>query len=299
MSRSPIQFFNRVTRQVETESVYGEKPLRFIYENPLGAVALHALVKKAAFSRWYGRRMDSAASAAQIQPFIETYGLDPEEFREPVSEFRSFNDFFHRKLKPEARPVDADPTVIVLPADGRHLVIPDLSQCRDFMVKGLRFDIAALLGDTGQATRYEKGAMLISRLCPTDYHRFHFPCDGLSGTARLINGPLYSVSPIALLRRPSILWENKRYITRIRTDRLGEVAFLEVGATCVGSVVHTSRPGQVVRKGDEKGYFRFGGSCVITLFEAGRIQFDADLLEHSAEGREVYARMGDRAGQLC
>jgi phosphatidylserine decarboxylase len=299
MSRPPIQFFNRVTRQVETESVYGEKPLRFIYENPLGAVALHALVKKAAFSRWYGRRMDSAASAAQIQPFIETYGLDPEEFREPVSEFRSFNEFFYRRLKPEARPVDADPAVITLPADGRHLVIPDLSQCRDFMVKGVRFDIAALLGDTGQATRYEKGAMLISRLCPTDYHRFHFPCDGLSGTPRLINGPLYSVSPIALLRRPGILWENKRYITRIRTDRLGEVAFLEVGATCVGSVVHTSRPGQVVRKGDEKGYFRFGGSCVITLFEVGRIRFADDLLEHSAKGREVYARMGECAGQLC
>jgi phosphatidylserine decarboxylase len=100
------------------------------------------------------------------------------------------------------------------------------------------------------------------------------------------------------MKRPSILWENKRYLTRLRTDHLGEVVFLEVGATCVGSVVHTARPGQFVAKGDEKGYFRFGGSCVITLFEPGKINFSEDLLEHSAAGREVYARMGDVAGSM-
>lgn len=298
MPPAPIQFFNRLTQQIETESVYGEKPLRFVYENPLGLLPLHALVKRALFSKWYGARMDSAASAAQIAPFIQEFDVDVSEFADSVESFKSFNDFFYRKLKPQARPIAQDEKAVILPADGRHLVIPDVSQCRDFLVKGIRFDITALLGDSGIAARFDKGSLIISRLCPTDYHRFHFPVSGFNGTPRLIEGPLYSVSPIALMKRPSILWENKRYLTRIRTDHMGEVAFLEVGATCVGSVVHTSRPMQFMAKGAEKGYFRFGGSCVITVFEPGKVRFSNDLLEHSAAGREVYARMGDVAGVM-
>lgn len=298
MPPAPIQFFNRLTQQIETESVYGEKPLRFVYENPLGLLPLHALVKRALFSKWYGARMDSAASAAQIAPFIQEFDVDVSEFADSVESFKSFNDFFYRKLKPQARPIAQDEKAVILPADGRHLVIPDVSQCRDFLVKGIRFDITALLGDSGIAARFDKGSLIISRLCPTDYHRFHFPVSGFNGTPRLIEGPLYSVSPIALMKRPSILWENKRYLTRIRTDHMGEVAFLEVGATCVGSVVHTSRPMQFMAKGAEKGYFRFGGSCVITVFEPGKVRFSDDLLEHSAAGREVYARMGDVAGVM-
>jgi len=296
MSVSPIQFFNRLTQQLESEAVYGEAPLRFIYENPLGKIALHALVKRALFSHWYGSRMDSPSSVKMIIPFIEQYGVDVSEFADPVASFKTFNDFFYRKLKPAARPIVADEKAIALPADGRHLVIPDISQCRDFMVKGIRFDVNALLGDSGIAQRYQKGSLLISRLCPTDYHRFHFPCGGIAESPRLINGPLYSVSPIALKKRPTIFWENKRYVTRVCTQTLGEIAFLEVGATCVGSVVHTSKPGQILHTGDEKGYFRFGGSSVITLFEPGRMRFSDDLLEHSASGCEVYARMGDVAG---
>jgi phosphatidylserine decarboxylase len=298
MASAPIHYFNRLTQQIETEAVYGEGALRFVYENPLGKLALHTLVKRAIFSKWYGSRMDMPASAAQIRPFIEKFSLDVSEFADPVESFKSFNDFFHRKLKSSARPITAGDPSVALPADGRHLVIPDVSQCQDFFIKGVRFDITALLGDSGIAARFERGSALISRLCPTDYHRFHFPCSGMTGTPRLIDGDLYSVNPMALMKRPSILWENKRYLTRLRTDQLGEVAFLEVGATCVGSVVHTARPGQFVVKGDEKGYFRFGGSCVITLFEPGKITFSTDLLEHSAAGREVYAQIGDVAGSM-
>lgn len=299
MSAAPIQFFNRLTQQLETEAVYGEAPLRFVYENPLGRLALAALVKRAAFSRWYGSRMDSPASAAKIVPFIEQFGVDVRDFADAPDSYKSFNEFFYRKLKTEARPIAEDEKAVILPADGRHLVIPDISQCRDFWVKGCRFDLSSLLADSSLTSRFEKGSVLISRLCPTDYHRFHFPFGGIAESPRLINGPLYSVSPIALMKRPTIFWENKRYRTRLHTQTLGEIVFLEVGATCVGSVVHTATPGQIVQKGDEKGYFRFGGSSVITLFEAGRVRFSDDLLEHSAEGREVYARMGDIAGHVA
>jgi phosphatidylserine decarboxylase len=294
----PIIFYNRHTQQLETEVVYGEDFLRWVYENPLGKVALHTLVKRAVFSSWYGSRMDNPASAAKIAPFIATYGLNPDDFAESVASYGSFNDFFYRKLKPSARPIDADPCSVVFPADGRHLLIEDIAACDSFFIKGMHFDLGELLGDEALARRYAKGSMLISRLCPVDYHRFHFPCDGISSAPVLLNGPLYSVSPIALKQRPSILWENKRCLTHISTPSLGEVLFLEIGATCVGSIVHTAVSNALLSKGAEKGYFRFGGSCVITLYEPGRVVWDADLIEHGKAGREVYAWMGERAGLL-
>jgi phosphatidylserine decarboxylase len=140
------------------------------------------------------------------------------------------------------------------------------------------------------------GAMLISRLCPVDYHRFHFPVGGTPGEASLINGWLYSVSPVALRRNIHYLIENKRELTLIQAPSFGEVALLEVGATNVGSIVQSYTFGRDVAKGDEKGLFAFGGSCVITLFQAGRIRFDADLLEQSGQHLETYAKMGDRLG---
>lgn len=298
MPAEPITFFNRLTRRIETEVVYGEGFLRFTYENPLGALPLHTLVKRAAFSGWYGRRMDAPASRAKIAPFLAAYGVDTGEFADAPGSFRTFNEFFYRKLKPQARPIAAGENEIVFPADGRHLVLPDIAACDDFFIKGVRFDLAALLGDAEQAKRFANGSMLISRLCPVDYHRFHFPCDGTPNTPRLINGPLYSVSPIALRKRPSILWENKREITVLRTPEFGDVLLLEVGATCVGSIVQTFTSDAPIRKGAEKGYFRFGGSCFITIFEAGRVRFAADLIEHSRAGREVYARMGDVAAHV-
>ena len=137
-----------------------------------------------------------------------------------------------------------------------------------------------------------------SRLCPVDYHRFHFPVSGVHGNARLINGPLYSVNPLALRDRLAILWENKRFITEIETEQLGRVLMLEIGATNVGSVHHTFVPTRSVEKGEEKGYFAFGGSATLTLFEPSRVQLAEDLLEQSAGQRELYAKVGDRMGTI-
>jgi phosphatidylserine decarboxylase len=299
MPAQPIQFHNRVTGRLETEQVYGEGFLRFVYEHPLGALPLHALVKRRLFSAWYGRRMDAAASRAKVMPFIETFGTDVGELADAPESFRTFNEFFYRRLRPEARPIAPGTDEIVFPADGRHLVLPDIAACGAFFVKGVRFDLAALLRDDALAARFAHGSMLISRLCPVDYHRFHFPFGGVPQASRVVTGPFYSVSPIALRRRPSILWENQREITMLRTETLGDVLLLEIGATCVGSIVQSFTPGEKVSKGGEKGYFRFGGSCCITIFEPGRACFAGDLIEHSAAGREVYAKMGDVAARAC
>ena len=298
MAESGIQFFNRYTGEVETEVVYGEQWLRFILFNPFGKIALHRVAKRAWFSRWYGWRMSRSGSAARVWPFIEQYGIAEEEHVKAADAFTSFNEFFYRKLKSAARPVDAAADSVVFPADGRHLGFAKASAMEGVYVKGQRFDLGRLLGGDDLAAQFADGAAVFSRLCPVDYHRFHFSVAGVPGNARLINGPLYSVNPLALRDRLAILWENKRFITEIETEQLGRVLMLEIGATNVGSVHHTFVPTRSVEKGEEKGYFAFGGSATLTLFEPGRVQLAEDLLEHSAGQRELYAKVGDRMGTI-
>ena len=296
MSAEPIRYFHRAKQVVETERVYGEGWLRWTYGNPLGRLSLELLVKRWLASAYYGWRMNMRASANKVLPFIVDYDLDVDEFAKSQFTFKSFNDFFYRALKPGARPVAEGDRVAVLPADGRHLALQNVDAAAGFYVKGQRFDLTSFLGDAELALKFAGGSMLISRLCPVDYHRFHFPVAGTPGEPRLINGFLYSVSPIALRRKLDYLWQNKRMVTLVESPVFGQVAVCEIGATMVGSIFQSFLPGRAVAKGEEKGLFKFGGSCVITLFQPGKIKFDADLVRHGAEGLEVYARMGERLG---
>ena len=291
----PIRFFNRETGQIETESVYGEAFLRWTYGTCLGRLTLAVLIQRSVFSYLYGCLMNRGGSRSKIDPFIEKYGIEMEDFECPESGFAHFNAFFYRRLTAGARPIVEDPEVAVFPADGRHLVFPSVSSSDSFSIKGQAFDLSALVGDADLADRFNGGSLLISRLCPVDYHRFHFPVAGDAGDSVLLPGSLRSVSPLALRRSLSILWENRRERTLVDSPEFGPVLFFEIGATCVGRIDQTYESGPV-KKGGEKGFFAFGGSCVATLFEKGAITFDRDLLEYSAEGIEVYARMGERCG---
>jgi phosphatidylserine decarboxylase len=293
-----IEFFNRYTGRVEREQVYGAGWMRWTYANPFGRLALKLLVKRPFFSRWYGWRMDRAASRRKVQPFIRDFGVNVHEFAEPPDSFRTFNEFFYRRLRPGARPTDAAANAIVFPADGRHLGFTNAATVENVFVKGQRFDLPRLLADDALAKRFAEGPIVLSRLCPVDYHRFHFPVTGRPSAPRLLNGLLYSVNPIALRQNIAYLWENRRVLTTIETDALGTVAMLEIGATNVGSIVQTYRPGEPVRKGDEKGFFRFGGSSTLLLFEPDRVRLAEDLVQHSLQRRELYARVGDRLGTV-
>jgi phosphatidylserine decarboxylase len=300
----PIRYFDRYARTIKTEQVFGERWLRLAYDNPIGRMLVGALIRRAFFSRFYGTKMNKPASALRILPFISHYGIDVDEFAKSPFDYKTFNEFFFRALKPGARPIAAGERVAVFPADGRHLAFQDVATAPGFYVKGATFTLAELLGEASLpesewklAKTFAGGAMLISRLCPVDYHRFHFPVSGLPAESRRIDGWLYSVSPVALRRNLRYLVANKREITLIESPQFGAVAMIEVGATNVGAIRQTFTPGKPVVKGDEKGLFAFGGSCVITIFQRGRIAFDADVLEQSAQHLETYARMGDRMGE--
>jgi phosphatidylserine decarboxylase len=297
MSVEPIRFYNRYTRTIEVERVFGERWVRLAYENPGGRLFVWLVARRAFFSKWYGYKMNKRESALRVLPFITKYEIDADEFAKSPFDYKTFNEFFYRALKPAARPIAPGENVAVFPADGRHLAFQDIQAAAGFYVKGAKFSFAELLGGEREAEQFAGGAMLISRLCPVDYHRFHFPVSGTPGEPRAIDGWLYSVSPVALRRRLRYLVENKRQVTLIETGEFGLVAMIEVGATNVGSIRQSFVPGRAVNKGDEKGLFAFGGSCVITIFQKGRIRIDADVLEQSARQMETYARMGDRVGE--
>jgi phosphatidylserine decarboxylase len=297
MSAEPIRYYHRARRTIETEQVYGGTWLRWTYETSLGRLALALLVKRAVVSRYYGWKMSLRSSASRVLPFVADYDLDVDEFAKKVFAYKTFNEFFYRALREGARPIAPGERVAVLPADGRHLAFPNLDAAAGFYAKGQKFSLAAFLGRADLAAEFAGGSMLISRLCPVDYHRFHFPVGGVPGEARLINGWLYSVSPLALRRHLAYLWENKRMVTLLESPEFGRVALCEVGATMVGSIFQTFAPGHSVAKGAEKGLFKFGGSCVVTIFKPGRIRLDEDLVQQSAAGLEVYARMGERLGE--
>ena len=292
-----IVYYDRYRQQTCVEKVYGDKALRWTYGTVAGKIALNVAVKRALFSHWYGWKMDRPVSKQKVAPFVKDYELDSSEFVRNVDDFASFNEFFFRELKPESRPINADPSTVVFPADGRHLCLPDISKNEGLFVKGEMFDLAELLQDDRLTAQFSDGSLLLSRLCPVDYHRFHFPAAGIPGPTRLINGPLYSVNPIALCQNIHILTTNKRCVTELETESFGKVLVLEIGATCVGSICQTYSAGDQVQKGAQKGYFRFGGSSTITIFEAGRVKFDQDLVENSKQQRELYAKIGDRMGQ--
>ncbi len=294
--KKPIRFHHRYLDRVETEAIYGERFLRLTYENPLGRLGVLPLVRRSLFSRWYGSRMNRPASAAKILPFVRKYDLDEDEFLEPADSYPTFNDFFYRRLKPDARPIAEGADTLVLPADGRHLGIAALDAHEGMYVKGQRFNTVGLLGSASLANQYRGGVAVVSRLCPVDYHRFHAPVAGRILEQTLINGSFYSVNPIALSRNVSYLWQNKRILTVIETEPYGMVSFLAIGATCVGSIRMTAKVDQTVERGDELGYFAFGGSCVVTIFQEGCLELAEDLQTHGAQRREVYARMGDVLG---
>ena len=297
MPTEPIRYYDRYKQTVETEEIYGEKWLRWAYETTSGRFAVWLAARRIWFSKWYGWKMNQRVSALRVIPFIAKYNVDVDEFAKSAFDYKTFNEFFYRTLKPEARPIAPGETVAVFPADGRHLVFPNVDTAEGFYVKGATFTLTELLGDPALAGDFAGGSMVISRLCPVDYHRFHFPVEGIPGEPRLVNGWLYSVSPVALRRNLHYLVENKREITPINSARFGPVLMIEVGATNVGAIRQTHVPGRPAVKGAEKGLFAFGGSCVITLFQAGRIRFDADVVAQSAQYQEPYARMGDRLGE--
>ena len=290
--KQPIEYIERSTGKVKIEKVYGEGWLRWLYNNPVGELSLNAIIKRKFVSDWYGDRMDSPDSKDKIADFVKQYNIDLTILQK--QEFESFNDFFTRKLKPNARKIDTSYNSLISPADGKLLAYSNIEN-KDFIVKGYKFDIYEYLQNDSLADLYKNGSLIIVRLCPTDYHRYHFPVKGTVINDVKIDGDYYSVSPIALKKKIEIICQNKREYTEIKTANFGNIIMSEVGATMVGSMVKTYSDNKI-EKGEEKGYFKFGGSTVILFFKNNSVAIDKDLLINTKNGLETEVNMGEKIG---
>ncbi len=291
MAARQVLYRDRTSGRVEPERVFGEDALRLLYGESTRGRLLRAIARRPLVSWLYGLRQRSPRTRGRVEGFARDLGIDTREAEKPLPEYRSLDDFFARRLKAGARPVDSEAAHLVSPVDARTLVFPHLDGTT-LPVKGARVPLERLLGDASLAARYAGGSAAVLRLAPADYHRFHFPDAGRAGPFREIPGPLDSVHPIALeAGAPSFL--NKRHVTEIESRGFGRLLMIEVGALCVGTIVQTYTPGNVER-GAEKGTFRFGGSTVVLVAEKDALSFDEDLVKTTGEGMETLVRMGTR-----
>ena len=209
-----------------------------------------------------GKKFDDPASVTQIRPFINFHRLDMSEVLRPIEQFKNFNEFFYRKLKPEARPCSApdDSRVVTSPADCRSVVFNRMTDAQSIWVKGREFTVERLLGDAypQDAKRYTNGSLGIFRLAPQDYHRFHIPVDGIMGEPKIIEGEYYTVNPMAIRSTLDVYGENVRILVPIDSVAHGRVMVVCVGAMMVGSTIITRKNGDEVKRAEELGYFKFG-----------------------------------------
>lgn len=293
-----IKFYNRKTKEYEIEKVAGDKYLKWVYTSPVGKSLTELFIKKKLFSNLYGRYCDSKYSAKKIDAFIKDFDIDMSLCEDPSIKFSNFNEFFIRKLSKESRPVSTDKNILVSPGDGRLSAYENIDLDNIVQVKGFTYSLRELLKDNKVAKEYEGGTCLILRLCPTDYHRFHFVDDGVCGETKKISGRYYSVNPIALERIPKLFCENKREWSIFKSENFGEIIHVEVGATCVGTIIQTYTPGQKVKKGDEKGYFKFGGSTTILFLKKDKVKIDKDIVYQTSLGIETKVIMGENIGRI-
>ncbi|CAO3563498.1 unnamed protein product [Mortierella alpina] len=257
-----------------------------------------------------GLHFDAPESVIQIPHFIKTYHLDLSELLEPdIKKYKTFNEFFYRKLRPDARTIHHDPNSITSAADCRLSCFESISSATKIWIKGKQFTLPHLLQDEALAAEYDDGAIAIFRLAPQDYHRFHSPVQGkIARDPVKIGGTYFTVNPMAVNENLDVFTENVRVVTVMDlqqgdstgSDAFDQCVFVSIGALLVGSICMTGGgvQGNSLRKGDELGYFAYGGSTCILLFKKGAVQFDEDLLRSSKKGLETLVKMGEHIGAL-
>jgi phosphatidylserine decarboxylase len=292
--KKPV-LYNRKTKEIEYENTYKVDGLAFLYKTELGKVLTHTILNKRIISSIYGKTVKSRKSISQIDTFIKHYNIDISEIKRPLNSFKSFNDFFTRTLVDNARPIDMEPKHLISPADARLFVF-DLSVNTNLPVKGYWYSLNDLIKDKKLAKEYADGWCFIYRLAPADYHRYCYIDKGHHEKVKRLRGVLHSVHPIALRSTKSLLSKNYRELTILETENFGKVLHLEVGALLVGKIVLLNRQSHSFERGEEKGWFEFGGSTIIQLFKKDSILPDADIIENSAKQIETLVKIGEKTG---
>lgn len=276
--------------------------VRFAYGNRVGK-SLGRLIASRSLSRLYGVTQDMKYSSRKIAKFMDNFQIRRDDYQKgsyqdrPIEKsYKNFNEFFIRKFKPGVREFVANPNELAAFSEARYFGHRSIHNGLKVPVKGAMLNALDLLGDNELAKEFDGGAFLIARLCPVDYHRYHYPDNGKTIKAFQIKGNYHSVNPLALKYRPDIFMKNERRVSILETENFGKLAYIEVGATCVGKIVQSFDESLPFKRGDEKGYFLFGGSTVIVYGQKGRWVPSPDIIKNTELGIETYIHLGDTVG---
>jgi len=280
------------TRAYETTSISDADGLavRFLYKTIPGRMLLSLLIRRP-ISRLAGALMDSRISRLMIRRFIKNNNIKMEDFLDV--KYRSFNDFFVREVKAGLRSFPDQESHVAAPCDGK-LTAYKINADSVFYIKKSMYSVSELLKDSELAAKFIDGICLIFRLSPDDYHRYSFIDDGEILHQKEIKGKLHTVRPISQ-ERDNVYAQNARDYTLIRTSNFGDVVQMEIGALFVGRIVNHDN-GKIVKRGEEKGMFQFGGSSVIMLFQKDTVIVDEVFFENTQKDEETIVHMGSRIG---
>ncbi|MBO5973508.1 MAG: phosphatidylserine decarboxylase [Clostridia bacterium] len=267
------------------------RSLRFLYRTVFGRAVLGILTRPFV-SRAAGALMDSGISRIFIGGFVRKNSIDTRAFEE--RRYRSFNDYFTRRIKPGRRSVDMDASHLIAPCDSKLTVYP-IEENSTFEIKDTVYTLDSLLRNRELAEEYRGGSLLIFRLTVDDYHRYCYIDSGVKSDNVHINGVYHTVNPIACERYP-IYKENTREYCTIESEVFGKLLMMEVGATMVGRIVNHHAAGSIVR-GEEKGMFEFGGSTIVAAVQKDYAVIDCDITANTKNGFETVVKFGEKIGE--
>lgn len=285
-----IMKFKDRSGKVITKKDTQQKLLNLLYGSTVSRIALKPLTSRT-FSDIAGKFCSSRTSQFMILPFIKSAGIDMSEYQ-PAA-YCSYNDFFTRKIKPERRPIDMTPSHLISPCDSK-LSVYKIDQNSVYCIKNSFYSVSSLLRCRSLAEKYHGGWCMIFRLEVDDYHRYSYIDNGTKSVNKRINGHYHTVNPAAL-EHFNVYKENTREITLMHTQNFEDVVQIEVGAMMVGRITNLHGAAQI-KRGQEKGYFEFGGSTIILLFKENTVVPDEDILKNTADGFETIVKLGEKIG---
>ena len=280
-----MRIYDRKLQKYIEEKEYQEGILRFLYHTVLGRVLLKVLVARPWLSKAVALYYKSRLSKKKIIPFIEENNVDVSEW--VIEDFKTFNDFFIRR-----KDVSVDSGLISI-ADSK-LSVYKIDENLKLKIKNSIYNLEDILGSSEMAKKYNNGICLVFRLGVNDYHRYIYIDSGRLISQKFINGELHTVRSIS--EKYNVFSRNCRVVNEFQTESLGDVAQVEVGALLVGCVQNYNK--SVFIKGEEKGYFEYGGSTVVVLLQEGVVIIDEDIMEQSNKDIEVKVSVGEQIG-IC
>lgn len=264
--------------------------LTWLYGSGFGRQLVKILVRPWV-SKVGGWALNRRISALAIPGFVRKNGIDTSRYEE--RNYRSYNDFFTRKMKEDRQQIDREASHLIAPCDSRLTVHP-ITRDATFHIKQMDYTLESLLKNKELAEAYEGGTLLLFRLTVADYHRYCYLDDGKKSKNHWIEGVFHTVNPAAGEVCP-IYKENTRCYSLLESEHFGEVLVMEVGALMVGKILNYHEEREVQR-GEEKGRFEFGGSTILVLLKPDTCKLDEDILENSRNHIETKVCYGERIG---